>query len=212
MTDYRKEEYWSRFANTFDEDQVYIVGRDIRQAVIRRLSEESNLGEVVELGCGRGFFTKAIAVNATQVLATDLSDEMVEAAGTELKELQNITVQKVDCENTAFPSEKFDTVVMVNVVHFIENPEKSLQESYRILKAGGVLLLADYTGYGMNWFSMVKMGLRFFKKWGKPPQYAKKRLSPDELGYLVESTGFKVEDVQLIGDKTKAIYLKGRKK
>ena len=212
MTDYRKEEYWSRFANTFDEDQVYIVGRDIRQAVVRRLSEESNLGEVVELGCGRGFFTKAIAVNATQVLATDLSDEMVEAAGTELKEFQNITVQKVDCENTAFPSEKFDTVVMVNVVHFIENPEKSLQESYRILKAGGVLLLADYTGYGMNWFRMVKMGIRFFKKWGKPPQYAKKRLSPDELGTLVESAGFKVEEVQPIGDKTKAIYLKGRKK
>lgn len=212
MTDYKKEEYWSRFANTFDEDQVYIVGQDIRQAVIRRLSEESDLGEVVELGCGRGFFTKAIAGNATQVLATDLSDEMVELAGTELKEFQNITVQKVDCENTAFPSENFDTVVMVNVVHFIENPDKCLQESYRILKSGGVLLLADYTGYGMNWFRLLNMGIRFFRKWGKPPQYAKKGLSPNELGSLVESAGFKVEDVQLIGVNTKAVYLKGRKK
>jgi len=211
MTEYKKEEYWSKFANSFDEDQAYIVGRAIQQAVIRRLSEESDLGEVVELGCGRGFFTKAIARNATQVLATDLSDEMVEAAGTELKEFQNITVQKVDCENTAFPSEKFDTVVMVNIVHFIENPDKCLQESYRILKTGGVLLLADYTGYGMSWFRMMKMGMRFLKKWGKPPRYAKKGLSPDELGSLVEGAGLKVEKVQLIGDKTKAIYLKGRK-
>jgi len=208
----RKEEYWSRFADTFDEDQKYIVGRAIQQAVIRRLSEERDLGEVVELGCGRGYFTKAIARNATQVLATDLSDEMVEAARTELKEFQNITVQKADCENTAFPSEKFDTVVMVNVVHFIENPDKCLQESYRILKTGGVLLLADYTGYGMSWFRMMKMGMRFLKKWGKPPRYAKKGLSPDELGSLVESAGFKVEKVQLIGDTTKAIYLKGKKK
>ena len=211
MTEYKKEEYWSKFANSFDEDQAYIVGRSIQQAVIRRLSEESDLGEVVELGCGRGFFTKAIARNATQVLATDLSDEMVEAAGTELKEFQNITVQKVDCDNTAFPSEKFDTVVMVNIVHFIENPDKCLQESYRILKTGGVLLLADYTGYGMSWFRMMKMGMRFLKKWGKPPRYAKKGLSPDELGSLVEGAGLKVEKVQLIGDKTKAIYLKGRK-
>ena len=211
MTEYKKEEYWSKFANSFDEDQAYIVGRAIQQAVIRRLSEESDLGEVVELGCGRGFFTKAIARNATQVLATDLSDEMVEAAGTELKEFQNITVQKVDCDNTAFPSEKFDTVVMVKVVHFIENPDKCLQESYRILKTGGVLLLADYTGYGMSWFRMMKMGMRFLKKWGKPPRYAKKGLSPDELGSLVEGAGLKVEKVQLIGDKTKAIYLKGRK-
>ena len=207
----RKEEYWSRFADTFDEDQKYIVGRATQQAVIGRLSEERDLGEVVELGCGTGYFTKAIARNATQVLATDLSDKMVEAARTGLKEFQNITVQKADCENTAFPSEKFDTVVMVNVVHFINNPDKCLQESYRILEPGGVLLLADYTGYGMKWFKMMKMGMRFLKKWGKPPRYAKKGLSPDELGSLVESAGFEVEEVQLIGDQARAIYLKGRK-
>jgi len=207
----RKEEYWSRFANSFDEDQKYIVGGAIQQAVTRRLSEERDLGEVIELGCGRGYFTKAIARNATQVLATDLSDEMVKAARTELKELQNTTVQNGDCENTGLPSEKSDTVVMVNVVHFIENPDKCLQESHRILKAGGVLILADYTGYGMKWFEMMKMGMRFFRKWGKPPRYAKKGLSPDELGSLVESAGFKVEEVQLIGVHTRALYLKGRK-
>jgi ubiquinone/menaquinone biosynthesis C-methylase UbiE len=208
----RKEEYWSRFADTFDEDQKYIVGEAIQQAVIRKLSEERDLGEVVELGCGRGYFTKAIARNATQVLATDLSDEMVEAARTQLREFQNIAVQKADCKDTAFPSGRFDTVVMVNVVHFIENPDRCLQESYRILKAGGVLLLADYTGYGMKWFEIMKMGMRFLKKWGMPPRYAQKgSLLPDELGSLVESAGFKVEEVQLIGDQTRALYLKGRK-
>jgi 2-polyprenyl-3-methyl-5-hydroxy-6-metoxy-1,4-benzoquinol methylase len=212
MTEYRKEEYWSRFASTFDEDQKHIVGEAIQQTIIGRLSEESDLGEVVELGCGRGFFTRAIAKNAIRVLATDLSDEMLVIARTQLEDLQNVTVEKVDCENTAFPSGRFDTVVMVNVVHFIENPTKCLQESYRILKSGGVLLLADYTGYGMSWFGMMKMGMRFFMKWGKPPPYGKKSLSPDELGSLVEREGFKVEVVQLVGDKTKAVYLKGRKK
>jgi ABC-2 type transport system ATP-binding protein len=207
----RKEEYWSRFADTFDEDQKYIVGEAVQQAVIGRLSEERDLGEVIELGCGRGYFTKAIARNAAQVLATDLSDEMVEAARTELREFPNITVQKADCESTAFPAETFDTAVMVNVVHFIENPEKCLQESYRILRAGGLLLLADYTGYGAKWFETMKMGMRFLKKWGKPPRYAQKGLSPDVLGSLVESAGFKVEEMQLIGDRTKALYLKGIK-
>jgi ubiquinone/menaquinone biosynthesis C-methylase UbiE len=207
----RKEEYWSRFAHTFDGDQKYIAGGAIQQAVISRLPEERNLGEAVELGCGRGYFTKAIARNATQVLATDLSDEMVEAARTELKEFQNITVQKADCENTGLQSEKFDAAVMVNVVHFIENPDKCLQESYRILRPGGLLLLADYTGYGMQWLEMMKMGMRFPRRWGKPPRYAKKGLSPDELSSLVESAGFKVEEVQLTGCQTRALYLKGRK-
>jgi predicted TPR repeat methyltransferase len=85
----QKEEYWSRFADTFDEDQTYIVGQAVQQAVISRLSEERDLGEVVEFGCGRGFFTKAIAGNANRILATDLSDEMVAAAKEELKEFKN---------------------------------------------------------------------------------------------------------------------------
>jgi ubiquinone/menaquinone biosynthesis C-methylase UbiE len=70
---------------------------------------------------------------------------MVAAAKEELKGFPNITVQKADCKNTDFPIEKFDTVFMVNVLHFIENPEKGLQESYRILKTGGLVLLIAYT-------------------------------------------------------------------
>ena len=30
MTDYRKEPYWSRFADTFNDDQRYIVGEGVQ--------------------------------------------------------------------------------------------------------------------------------------------------------------------------------------
>ncbi|MGD8968061.1 MAG: class I SAM-dependent methyltransferase [Anaerolineae bacterium] len=207
----RKEVYWSKFADTFDEDQRYIVGEAVQQAVIRRLAEERELGKVIELGCGRGYFTKAIAGNATRILATDLSDEMVEAARSELSSFEHITVQKVDCASTAFPAERFDTALMVNVVHFIENPDQCLAESYRILKPGGVLLVADYTAYGTKWFEMMKMGIKFMLKWGMPPRYAQRGLSPDGLRALVEGAGFQIEELQVVGDRTRAVYLKGRK-
>jgi hypothetical protein len=101
---------------------------------------------------------------------------------------------------------------MANLIHVIENPSIALHESYRILKDGGLLLIVDYTGYGMKWFEMMKMGIRFLRKWGKPPAYSKDKLSPDELCSLVESAGFQVEEVQLMGDKAKALYLRGRKR
>ena len=211
MTDYEKEEYWSKFANTFDEDQKCIVGEVIQQALIERLSVESGLGELIEFGCGAGFFTKVLAENASHVIATDLSDEMLVVARIQLKDWQNIIVDKADCEKTDFPDGKFGSVFMANLIHVIENPSIALQESYRILKDGGLLLIVDYTGYGMKWFEMMKMGIRFLRKWGKPPAYSKGKLSPDELCSLVESAGFKVEEVQLIGDKIKALYLRGRK-
>ena len=214
MSDYKKEEYWSKFANTFDEDQTYIVGEPVQQAVLERLSGESDLGELLELGCGAGFYTKVLAANASHVMATDLSDEMLAVARIQLKDLQNVTIEKADCESTAFPDGKFDSIFMANLIHVIENPSIAIKESYRILKDGGLLLVIDYTAYGMRWFEKMKMGIRVLRKWakwGKQPAYSKGNLSPDELCSLVESAGFKVEEVQLIGDKCKAIFLKGRK-
>jgi len=206
-----KEKYWGKFAYTYNEDQEYVVGKTILQAITKRLSEERDLGEVIEFGCGTGYFTKAIAKKARNVFATDLSDEMLEIAKIELREFQNITIQKADCKDTSFPSGRFDTVFMANLIHVLINPTKVLQESHQILKNGGLLLIVDFTGYSMNWFEKIKLGIRYLRKWGLPLRYARNNLSPDELACLVENVDFKVEEVQIMGDKTKALYLKGRK-
>ena len=212
MSGLKSEEYWSKFAQGYDDGVDYIVGKAIQLDIIKRLSEEHNLGTVIEFGCGTGYFTKVIAKAAEQVIATDLSDEMLEVAKTQLKGFQNITIQKADCENVSFPSEKFDTVFMANVIHFIKHPLKALCESYRILKAGGLLLLVDYTGYSMKRFEKMKLGIRFVKKCGIPPRHFQTTLSPDEFDSLVKDAGFNIERTQLIGEKIKALYLKGRKK
>ena len=211
MTKYKIVEYWSKLANTIDEDEVYIVGESIQQALTERVSGESGLGELIQLGCGTGLFTKVLAENASHVMATDLSDEMLAVARTQLKDWQNVAVEKADCEKTDFSDGQFDSVFMANLVHVIENPSIALQESYRILKDGGLLLIVDYTGYGMKWFELMKLGIRAMRKWRKPAPHAKGNLSPDELRSLVESAGFKVEEVQLMGDRIKAFYLRGRK-
>ena len=68
----------------YDQNQEFVVGKAILQAIASRLSEEDNLGEVLELGCGTGYFTKEIAKKAKSVIATDLSDTMLKIARTEV--------------------------------------------------------------------------------------------------------------------------------
>jgi ubiquinone/menaquinone biosynthesis C-methylase UbiE len=208
----RKEDYWGKFAHTFDEDQKYIVGEAIQRTIIEKLSTERDLGNAVEFGCGRGYYTGVIAKNAKQVVATDVSDEMLEMARRQLESFANITVQKADCYSTAFPAEAFDSVVMINLIHVIENPLNSLKESHRILKPGGTLLLASYTGFTMKRFDRIKLAIRFLRKWGKPCPYFQTGLSPNQLNTLVEKAGFTVQESQVIGDKSKALYLKATKK
>jgi ABC-2 type transport system ATP-binding protein len=103
VKEHRVEAYWSRFARSYDRDGEYVVGRPILQAIERRLLQERSLGDVVEFGCGTGYWTKVIAGNAQQVVATDLSDDMLAVAQNGLREFQNVRIQKADCAKAPLP-------------------------------------------------------------------------------------------------------------
>jgi ubiquinone/menaquinone biosynthesis C-methylase UbiE len=208
---HREEQYWSRFAHSYDRDGEYIVGEPILQAIVERLSAERDLGDCVELGCGTGYLTRALAGNARHVVATDLSDEMLEIAQTELSEFQNVTIQKANCYNTGFPAERYDSVLMANLIHVIDAPLPCLQEGYRILRNGGLLIVVDFTSYRLDLFRTAQLGLRYLRRWGVPPRGGRHDLSPEELVRLVKSAGFKVKNVQLLQAESNALYLRGLK-
>jgi len=171
----------------------------------------TDLGEVLELGCGTGCFTESIVKSAKHVFATDLSEELLEIARKRLSSLERISFQKENCMNISFTSNKFDTVLMANLIHVIENPLKVLQECYRILKDNGLLIITSFTNQGMKPLEIIKLGFRFIKVWGKPPRHTH-RFSPDSLGSLMESAGFLIEESKILGDRTKSLFLTGRKK
>src|SRR5208337_1931182 len=85
-----KANYWDRFSNTYDEKVDRLVGKDLRRGLAHMLENEPDPGSVLELGCGTGYFTRAIAKKAKHVTATDLSGNMVEAAKRNLKDLNNV--------------------------------------------------------------------------------------------------------------------------
>jgi len=212
MNGHREERYWTRFANSYDRDGEYVVGQLILQSINEKLLKERALGNAIEFGCGTGHFTKAIARNANHVVATDLSDKMLEVARIRLRGFKNVTIQKADCVNTPFPAASYDSVVSINLIHVVDDPPQCLQESHRVLRRGGSLILVDFTGYRMRFFKRVKLGFRYLRRWGLPPRYGQNAMSPDELLFLAENAGFSVEDVKLLEGGVNALYLEGVKK
>ncbi|MGB5528772.1 MAG: methyltransferase domain-containing protein [Ignavibacteriaceae bacterium] len=211
MTEEIKEKYWSRFTATYDENQEYVVGKDFLDEVKIAIKKLNDLGEVLELGCGTGCFTEAIAKNSNQVFATDLSEELLENAKKRLNSVKHITFQKENCYSTSFESDKFDTVFMANLIHVIENPLRVLQECYRILKDNGLLIITSFTSHEMKTLEIIKLGFRYIKVWGKPPKHTH-RFSPNSLGALMESTGFSIEESKILGNKIKSLFIIGKKK
>ena len=210
MAEEKMELYWSRFQNNYDNNQEYVVGMDLLDIVKDKIMKLPDLGELLELGCGTGYFTETIAQKANHVFATDLSNELLKMADRRLNKFDNITIQKENCLNTSFTSNNINSVFMANLIHVIENPLEVLRESHRILKDNGLLIITSFTNYGMKPLEIIKLGLRFVKVWGKPPQYTH-RFTPESLAFLMESAGFSIQEAINMGDKTKALYLIGRK-
>jgi ABC-2 type transport system ATP-binding protein len=98
---------------------------------------------------------------------------------------------------------------MANVIHVIENPQRVLEESYRVLKDNGLLVITSFTNHRMKLLEIIKLGFRFIKVWGKPPRHT--HFSPDSLCSLIESTGFSIEESRVLGDKTKSVFIIGKK-
>lgn len=205
-----KEKYWSRFSSNYDENQEYVVGSDLLAEVNINLNNLTNLGEVLELGCGTGFFTQTIAKKSMHVSATDLSDELLEKARKRLSNNGQITFQKENCYGISFESEKFDTVFMANLIHIVEYPSKVLQECFRVLKNDGLIIITSFTNYGMKPLEIIKLGFRYIKIWGKPPRHTH-RFSPDGLSFLMQSNGFVIKESKILGNKTKSLFIIGKK-
>ena len=210
MNEENKETYWSRFADTYDEQQAYVAGKTFIAEINAELKQLSRLGDVLELGCGTGKFTEAIAQNATSLIATDLSAELLEKARQRLIGNARVSFQKKNCMRTSFSQARFDTVFMANLIHVIENPRGVIRESHRILKPGGKLIIVTYTSYGMKLLDKIKLGIRFLRSWGKPPRHTH-NFSPENVSSLLQNEGFTVAVSKLIGIKTRALYVIARK-
>jgi ABC-2 type transport system ATP-binding protein len=111
---------------------------------------------------------------------------------------------------TTFQSESFDGAFAANLIHVVEAPGKVLAECHRILRPSGVLIIVTFTGYGMKLWEKIKLGVRFLRAWGRPPDHVHS-FSPEDLTSMMEDAGFTIETSKLVGDRTKALFAIGRK-
>ena len=203
-----KEQYWSKFADDFEERNNYVVGYEDMDLILEKVKQQKDLKDTLELGCGNGTFSKVLISEATQLTATDYSDEMVNAATNRLKEIENIKVEKADCFNLPYPDSSFDTVFMANLLHIIPEPEKAILECKRVLKKGGKIIIVSFTTDGMSIINKIIMIYRYLITYGKPSPFAQ-NLTLKTAEQMLANNGFKVEESKLLGNKVKAVFSTG---
>jgi ubiquinone/menaquinone biosynthesis C-methylase UbiE len=115
-------------------------------ADLRRLTElaRDNLS-ALDLGCGAGHVSYALAEGGANVVAYDPSPEMLAVVDTEARRrgLAAIRTQQGAAEHLPFTDASFDLVVTRFSAHHWFNVAAALVEARRVLKAGGTLVVID---------------------------------------------------------------------
>ncbi|PID50401.1 MAG: methyltransferase type 11 [Proteobacteria bacterium] len=202
-----KEQYWSKFAEDFEERNNYVVGSSDMSIIFQKIEQLQNLKNTLELGCGNGTYSKILIKNATNLIATDFSDEMVVVAKNRLKTYENIKVEKANCFKLPYSDHSFDTIFMANLLHIIPEPENAIAECKRVLKENGQLIVISFTSEGMTTLNKILMIYRYLKTYGKPSPFAQS-LTVNGTREMLHKHGFEIEESSLLGNKMKAIFVK----
>jgi ABC-2 type transport system ATP-binding protein len=191
--------FWDWVSVKYDEIADEQVGQFLRPSMLKYLGMEGSLGKVLEIGCGTGYFTEALAELASYVTAIDISDGMIYRARERMKNVKNVTIRKEDCKKTSFTHAMFDTIFMGSMLNVLDDPAQALREIRRVLKPGGTLIIINPDWSMMNSYDRGRSTFRFLRLYGEAlymyPQTFK-YVTKNELVSLLAAAGFRTVSVR----------------
>ncbi len=100
--------------------------------------------DVLDVGCGDATYALAAARAGARVTGLDRSAAALAAARDRAaSERLAVDLQVGDAGTLPFPAARFDVVLAVTVLCFVEEPARAVAEMARVLRPGGVLVLGE---------------------------------------------------------------------
>jgi len=157
------------------ERRVQMLGAHLRPGII-----------ILEVGCGTGYFTDQLARSGAEIVAIDISPELLEIARADYS-APNVRHEIQNACALTYSDATFDSVVGSSILHHLEI-EEALREIYRVLKPRGTIYFTEP--------NMLNPQIAIQKN----VPWVKRRLgdSPDETAFLrwqlkrlLEKTGYR---------------------
>jgi phosphatidylethanolamine/phosphatidyl-N-methylethanolamine N-methyltransferase len=150
------EHFYNRFYFLYPVVDVFLKPQKCR------LLQEINAlpcGHLLEIGVGNGSHLNLY--QSHRITAIDTSLKMLETA--RKHQYANVELLQMDGERLLFPDQTFDYVVLSHVIAVVNNPEKLLEETYRVLKPNGqIFILNHFTP--QNWLRHIDSSFQLVSK------------------------------------------------
>ena len=147
----KKDTSWNNVAGWYDKllsmDGTY--QKEVILPNLLRLMDVKNGEKILDIACGQGFFSRALAEKGGEVTGVDISPELIKFAKEKAGKNENYIVASADDFikvltplRQGSAGQGFDKAIIILAIQNIENLNGVLAEAHQALKAGGKLFIA----------------------------------------------------------------------
>ncbi len=170
--------YFRRHAVEWDRiRKLHVADEAVEEAISGALSD-TPIRSLLDLGTGTGRMLELFGPAIERGLGLDLSLDMLALARTRLDRagLKHCSVRQGDIYDLALPKDSFDVVIIHQVLHFLDDGARAIQEAARVLRPAGRLLVVDFAPHDLEFLR---------------DEHAHRRLgfSPDTVTQWMKSAG-----------------------
>jgi SAM-dependent methyltransferase len=162
-----------------------------------------NKGRYLEIGCGPGTWTKVVAPHAAEVIALDISANMITQAKKYVGDANNITFVHGDAAQYQ-PEGSLDGFFSFRVVEYVHGWQDMLARVSEHVQSGGRAVVCTKTPFSVyrgtgreRWFTtgVRKTAGRLRRRLTGQPEpesdgFYQKYISPEDLQRVLEAAGF----------------------
>ena len=144
--------FFAKLAPQWDLMRSLHIPEHAVETAIAEVIGEKELRSVLDLGTGTGQILKIVAPLATRAMGVDASHAMLSVARANMQAagLMNVDLRQGDIYALSLPRDAFDLVVIHQVLHYLDDPQRAVAEAARLVAPSGRLLVVDFAAHQME--------------------------------------------------------------
>jgi ubiquinone/menaquinone biosynthesis C-methylase UbiE len=209
----KEKHIWERIASSYDRNTLKTYHKAYDETIRRIRALISQDQRVLEIGCGTGIVTLAVAPHVEEIVGVDISPKMMEIAQAKAQRMSIENARFTVCDGYTLPyeDEYFDRVLLCNILHVVSEPSTLLKEACRLCKSDGYVITAtDCYAEPASFSARIALGVEWvLKQIGAIPviEFYKK----EHLHRLLEQAGLEIIETQILHPSPVNYYILARK-
>ena len=164
--------------------------------------------QVLDVGCGGGFLSNALALQGLSVTGIDLSSESLRVAA-RYDKTNSVRYQTADAYHLPFEDQSFEVVTAMDFLEHVDRPAQVIQEISRVLKPNGLFIFHTFNRNPLAHLVVIKFVEWLVKNTPKNLHVIKLFIKPSELTEYCRQASLIVESMTGIKPVISSIGIKG---